>query len=339
MKTKVKLIILLIIGIVALPIHYINFKSLQDQVFLYVDYNNFQHNLRTPLELVEKFPHKFPTLTNVAMPISLAKANYYIQYEDYETALELIEYGMKDNPYFYMGEYQKAKIYFRKKEYDKARYFGKIAFDNMPNNDSHVTLYQKILGTMKDVDELKRVFNLTKHNYNVAVWSNHLYALSALGHVNKVYPDSLKKLAKEAAKLFPNNTLIAGSDKVINYGLDVVYLADQYDILANEFFNKKEYRKAIEEWEKALTLIDNDDAYYLNIARSLSLLKKYKESNTYLDEIEKKQLNSDNGMLEFQKGLNFIELQRTMLACQYLKKSMELGYNQGIRAYGLYKCY
>ena len=86
-------------------------------------------------------------------------------------------------------------------------------------------------------------------------------------------------------------------------------------------------------------MIPNDEAYYLNIARCLSLLKKFSESNTYLDEIEQKKISSGNGMLEFQKGLNFIDLKRNLLACDYLKKSMELGNPSGTKAFGIYKCY
>ncbi len=85
----------------------------------------------------------------------------------------------------YLGEYQKGKIFYEKKEFQRAKKFAKIAFDSMPNSPAHATMYQLILGELKDVDELKRVFNLTKHNHNEAVWSNHLYVSSVYDHEKK----------------------------------------------------------------------------------------------------------------------------------------------------------
>lgn len=336
---KVKIFVLVIIALIVTPIHYINFKSLQEQVFLYVDFNNYQSNLRTPLEMVAKFRDEFPTLTNVAMPIKLAKANYYIQNKQYEKALELIEEGIKDNPFMFLGEFQKAKIFYQLKNYEKAKIFGKIAFDSLPNNSAHTTMYQMILAELKEVDELKRIFNLTKHNQSEAVWSNHLYLMSVLDHEDNVYSEDTKRLAEESLKLFPNNSIIKGSELVISDGIDIVYLANQFDKLANEYYDNEEYEEAIIEWRNALNVIPDDSAYYLNIAKSLSLLGRHVESNATLQEIEDKGIKTNDGMFEFQKGLNLIELKSTKLACEFLKKSMLLGYKPSIRAVKIYKCY
>ncbi len=106
---KIKLLLLSLIGLIAAPIHYINFRSLQEQVFLMVDFNNFQSNLKTPIEQMETFQDKFPTLTTVAMPIKLAKANYYIQNKDYDTALQLIDEGLKKKSVHVFGRIPKRK--------------------------------------------------------------------------------------------------------------------------------------------------------------------------------------------------------------------------------------
>ena len=142
-----------IISIITILNAYLNhrvFRSLQDQVFLYVDFNNFQNDLKTPLEFVSKFQDNFPSINNVTIPIKVLKANYFFQNGDLETALKLIEEGIKYNPNLYISEYLLSKIYYEKGEYENAAKFAKLSVDSLPNNYTHIANYQKVLSQVGD---------------------------------------------------------------------------------------------------------------------------------------------------------------------------------------------
>mgnify|MGYP001054433878 CR=1 FL=1 len=299
------------------------FKSLQDQVFLYVDFNNYQNNLKTPLEIISNFEDEIPSINNVTIPIKVLKANYYIQNGDYDIALKLIDEGRRANPYLFISEYLLSKIYYEKGEYERAAEFSKISVDSLPNNLTHLAHYQKVLSQLGDIEELERIFNLSKDQKDEAIWFNHIILTVSLKD-NYSSLDSI--IAKEAVKLFPSNRKIAELEKIICYKSDKIILANQYDEKARTHFNDKEFELAIEDWESAKKIINNDEAYYLNIAKSLTQIKEFDKSLKELRTIERLNLSSDSGQLEFLLAMNYFQQEKSFQGCNSLKLSASKGY-------------
>ena len=79
----------LILNFIVILINLRLFKSSKEQVMLHVDFNNFQSELKTPIDLVETFIDDFPNLNATLIPIKIAKANYFIQEKDYKKAEKL----------------------------------------------------------------------------------------------------------------------------------------------------------------------------------------------------------------------------------------------------------
>ena len=315
--------IILIITIINAYLNHRVFRSLQDQVFLYVDFNNFQNDLKTPLEIVSKFQDNFPSINNVTIPIKVLKANYFFQNGDLETALKLIEEGRNYNPNLYISEYLLSKIYYEKGEYEKAAKYAKLSVDSLPNNYTHITNYQKVLSKLEDKEELDRIFLKSRKFEKEAIWYNHIFLTVAF---KKEYSSSDSLIVKEAVKLFPSNRKIAEMEKIICYKSDKIILANKYDQSAINYFEKEEFSLAIEEWENAKKIIQNDEAYYLNIAKCYTKIKEYSKSLDELDRIEKLNISTNSGQLEFLKSINFFQEEKTILGCRFLNISASKGY-------------
>ena len=307
-------------------ISYKVFKSMQEQVMLYVDFNNYQSNMRTPLALVETFQEDFPTITNVCIPIKIAKAQYYLQEKDFDTAKKLLLDGKKENPYLYLTEFGLSKIYWEQNNLDSAYYYGKIASKMLPGNTSHATHFQRVLADMEAIDELDSVFKNRKDNKLEALWQNHFYLTSIIKSKNQIpFNEFEKKYSKQAIKLFPKNEIIKRSDQIINLGYDLITLANSFDEKAKEFYKNQEYESAIENWEKAAETITTDGAYHLNIAQSLISLEKYDEAKDKIAWVIESGLDKNDGKPELLEATIYLNQGKPYVACDFLNESVKKG--------------
>ncbi|MDA8993371.1 hypothetical protein N9F74_02025 [Flavobacteriaceae bacterium] len=320
---KKYLIFIFFFSVISLYLNWRVFKSLQEQVFLYVDFNFNQGNLKTPLEFVEKFEDFIPTLNNVTIPIKVLKANYYFQNGEYDTALQLAQEGRKYNPYLFIPEYLISKIYYEKKEFLKAAKFAKESVEGLPNNVTHITNYQKILAELEDIDELQKVFDKSKAQKDEAIWHNHIFLLASL---KTEFNEKDSIFAKEAFQLFPSNKAIATAEKLITLKKDKIVLANEYDQIAIQFYNDEKFIEAIEQWQNAKKIIRNDEAYFLNIAKCYTKIKNFEKSLNELNEIETLNISSNSGQLEFLKAMNYFQQNKNVQGCKFLSLSAQKGY-------------
>ena len=307
-------------------ISYKVFKSMQEQVMLYVDFNNYQSNMRTPLALVETFQEDFPTITNVCIPIKIAKAQYYLQEKDFDTAKKLLLEGKKENPYLYLTEFGLSKIYWEQNNLDSAYYYGKKASKMLPGNSSHATHFQRVLASMEAIDELDSVFKNRKDNKLEALWQNHFYLTSIIKSKNSLpFTEFEKKYSKLAVEYFPKNDIIQRSYQIINLGFDLINLANTFDEKAQKHYDNKEYNLAIESWKRAAETITNDGAYHLNIAQSLISLKKYDEAKDKINWIIESGLDKNDGKSELLKATIYLNQGKPYIACDFLNESVKKG--------------
>ena len=85
-----------------LPLNFVHSKvfiSYENMTYLYYDFNENQNNLEADLEVVKEYQDTFPNINTTVIPLKIAKANYYLQNQDYLKAQELIKEGQKHNPF------------------------------------------------------------------------------------------------------------------------------------------------------------------------------------------------------------------------------------------------
>ena len=337
----------LLIGslILIIPSIYILFRvnnSLKEQVVLYIEYNQYPDNIITPVNHILSYEDQIPNISGVMIPIKVSKARYLFLEGKYDEAKKLIWEGNKFSPFLGIGELLLSRIYLKENKLDSAVYYGKKSMEKQPNNESHITYYQITQEKVQDLEEIDRVFknSLDRGLKSETIWQNYLISISTIKLKNDLeFTDDELKYLKQALELYPNNKIIQTADKVIDYGGDLILIANEYDSKAIKHFNEKEYSKAIYNWEKAIGIISNDEAYYLNIAHSHISLDDTKNAEKYFNIIETENLKGNSGKFEFLKSINNLKLNRTILACNYAKTAKDLGYANAQLILNEYKCF
>ena len=302
---------------------YFLLKSSIQQVDLFVDFN-FTKYFDRSLEDIEKISDTYPSITHTALPIKAAKGIYYYHQDELDKAKSLFLKGIQANPYIYMSEFNLARIYLKEKKMDSAYYYASKSFYNLKGNSAHASLFQEVLFKMDKLDEMYEVFNLVKERNMEPIWQNHVLAVASIKEYDKISVAD-QKVLDQALKMFPNNKIILSIDKMTKYGGTNVGLANTFDNLAKELFKKGEYSSAIDNWNQAKQLLPTEDAYYLNIAQTLTILDQPKLSINELDKIIELDIKFNNGKLEFLKGMNYVKLNMYSEACKELKNAARQG--------------
>ena len=69
-----------------------------------------------------------PNVTVTTIPLKSLKARYYFNNKQYDKALQYLESTNKTNPYLFLTEFLKSKVYEKKENIDSAYYYSKKLF-------------------------------------------------------------------------------------------------------------------------------------------------------------------------------------------------------------------
>lgn len=316
---------------------YVNSKQ---QIKLVQDFN-FTRYFERDLDQIEEISHKFPTLTHTGMPLAAAKANYYSYQGKTNEAITLFKKGMKKNPFLGQADIGIANIFLQKGRLDSAYFHSRRALDKLPYNQLHIATHQMVLSKFDDSKYLKEgdsIFEIIKNEHIAKIWENHI-----LLQIKYKSTDSFdmkdRSLVKEALVKFPGNKKILAAEKLINNSKEKLILANVYDQEAFINFQEEDYEKSIDNWEKAKSLIPNEDSYYLNIAQAYNGLGGYDLSLQELKKIEDLDIVEQNGKLEFLRAVAYLGLEQKDNYCKNLKISFEKGYKLSGETLKKLNCY
>lgn len=310
---------------------YLFFKSSVENTTYYLN-QNFTKNFDTPLSIISQFEDTYPSLGYASVSNKIAKAKYYIYNKNYDEAIKLINEGIKDNPYLMMGENELSKMYLELNQLDSAYVYAKKAFYGLPNNESHATVFQKVLflqNKAQEFDSLKYIYK----GKDELFYQNQAFFLSRnkIKNLQKgLNSESNTKydieFLKNATSLFPNNSQIQSAYKVYLYSKETIIEAQKADSIARKEYLAENYENAINNWETALEIIPNDDAYYLNIAQCLIKLKKHKDALRYLKKLDKNNLDNSKGYKDMLYALSYIGINNKLKACEYIVNANKFNY-------------
>ena len=169
---------------------------------------------------------------------------------------------------------------------------------------------------------------------------NFLIYNSVYKFKNKIAYDSLDKATiAEALSYFPENQFFKQNEKIINYGENILVIANTFDFKAQNYYSEGDYLNAIENWEEAIKIIPDDDSYYLNIAQSYLKLNQTDSALDYLKKTDELGLREKNGKYEFLMGVYHLLLKNGFKACNFFNESQNFNYKDAKKALIQSGCY
>ena len=302
----------------SLILHVIHYHSLTQQGALLYEFNTGKFNMSTAQ--LDEISNDFPNLTETAMPIKSMKARYYYQYGLKDEAYELIRGGMKDNPYIRFSENLLAQFYYNDKQYDSSYHYSKIAFDNIPNNMPHFSLYMQNLKVKKDINAMiaayDRVLPLIRGDTKTA----RTIFLNNIGQVSNIGDPYIIQKAEESFKLYPDDEQFFELYRLFTYGQQNIIQAKAFYESATELYGQMKFDEAAVDFVKALDLDSLNLTYALNAGLSFYEAKDYENAIRYLKVTgtSHKQSHKEKSMRYL--ALSFLELGQQSKACaQFLK--------------------
>jgi tetratricopeptide (TPR) repeat protein len=214
MKIVKYLFLLSILGFLLFSVYvnYITFKSLV-----------FQNELRSDPErkiLYDSVINRYPEIPNIefaTLPIAATKAIYAINEYRFKEADSLIQIADSINPYTFVGDYLKGKLFLAGELFEPAMTYSKKAFYGWPKAKDHYKVYNDVLVHYKDTLEISAAYSyldeyLKKDPFYQDVFYNSLNA-AKFRHLITSYPDTIP-LTKELligkwvrAYNFPNQSI------------------------------------------------------------------------------------------------------------------------------------
>lgn len=274
---KLKNIVLGLLVLISVSVIYVNtraFKSSQQQLNLYLDFNN--KNFDDPVDEIMKYEDVLPNITVTTMSIKTLKAFYLQQSGDTIQAIKVLKEGLKrkENPFLGLEESALSDIYGDLRQYDSAYKYGKIAYGKIKNNLSHVGNYfRAIIAENKNFDEAKALFNDSKNFNHEALWSAYV----TIAYKN---PDSFDikrtlEISKQARELFPQDVNIKLIKQELDYGEESVVAAINLDNKGRYEYENGNFEKSFDLYQEASNFLPDEYSYYQNMALNKIALQDY----------------------------------------------------------------
>ena len=321
-----KLFLLIPVAFICLFINFRVYQSyvLQDSILL--EFNKSEV-MQSTFEMVKEESFTIPNITATTLPLVALKANYYYRFGDLDSALNLLNLKINDNPHWYLKEFLKASIYNDIGVRDSSLYYSKLAFQGLPNNIAHFEKYALNLAINKDTKSLNEAFDIIDINNNIMA---RIY-LGILLNINEEFDVTTLNNVKSIVDLHYKDDEIFGMANSILYGKSNMDKALDYTKIAEQYFTQNEYEKALDQYNNAISLFPRDYSYFENAALSAHLASKNQESLQLIQISMDSFPSRGDGKAEYIKALALIALDKKDEACKYLRISRKNNFKQSFQ--------
>lgn len=335
-----KKLILFLTGLLLLmTLSFGSYKKLSSsnyQALLLYDFNANTRNFG--LEDFKNLDPNFPNISVTALPIKYLKARYYLEIDSVETAKKLIHESIKANPYIYAPEILLSQIYLSENKLDSALYYSQRAFYGLTNNNRHRDTYFDVLKELKDSVSLDSAFvKLRNIKRGADHWIDYILTRN---DINKKPDKRLLDLIEELAIKYPRQDTIRlkGLKRMVELGdsrfTSALVIAERGNI---EFKNEN-YLGAVDLFETAISLDDQQYLFYENAAMAYDNLEEYSKAEEYFDKVIY-DFKTKDGKSEFIKGLMLIK-NNNPEGCNYLEVAAKKNYTDiesGLTAINIFR--
>ncbi len=327
-QNNIKLYIMLILSLPTFFISYKVYGSLINQTLLLRDYNTNKYF--TKLSQIDNMELNIPNVSVTTIPLESIKARYYINYKQYDKALDVLEGSSKANPYLFFTEHLKSRAFQAKGQIDSAYYYSKLAYFGLPNNSLHVANFVKLAMQKKDTISIEKAANQLIESQSSVNWQNIITAyIDIVGSGDK----KLMRLTNRAVELFPNDTNFLILRKLAHIKPTNIQRGVELARKASSFYNNKQFDEAKSLYMKAISEDPMEYSYFENLAASFYQLKEYGNSMLYSSKVITR-FNPGTGKSEYIQGISKIAIGDLKGGCEFISKAIELNFKE---AQGTYK--
>jgi len=241
----------------------------------------FNSSGQMPIErdFIENVKSGYPNLTVTTIPIKSVQGVYHFNQGEFEKAIPLLKEGAKLNPFLGVSQAFLGKSYYELDSIDQSLFWIKDAYENIPNNDLHISEYLKVLARVKDSVTLKEVF---KNIRDKKLIHDELYLLAmaaVTGGEQSLY-------AFEGLDIYPesNNDQAAQGYYALKIGYKDMLEAATQHLIAEKYYEEKKFTLALPLFRSASILNPYEIPYRENYANTLLQLNFNVEA---IDEINK----------------------------------------------------
>ncbi len=296
------------------------YQSAYWQTFTLNDINSDSYLV--PYEIVgKKISDNFPNITHTALPMKYVKARYLVNMDSLDQAKAMLYKALKMRPQHMAPIQLLGSIYLKEKNYDSAYTLSRIAFNKMPNVNSHRATYFEVLRKLKKTDELDEAFAKVKDkSESINHWYDYIFSKAVLQNDK----DEQTTLINEFKEKFPgyDTEVIEDLNNMISIGSRSYTIFAYMSSIGDTYFKEENYVKASEFYELALKYNQENYLLYENLAIAYDSSKRYSKAEEYYD-IVMNQFNPSDGRVEFYKGLLLIKTGNMDDGCMLLRKSVD----------------
>ena len=321
-----KLFLLIPVAFICLFINFRVYQSYVLQDSLLSEFNKSEV-MQSTFEMVKEESFTIPNITATTLPLVALKANYYYRFGDLDSALNLLNLKINDNPHWYLKEFLKASIYNDIGVRDSSLHYSKLAFQGLPNNIAHFEKYALNLAINKDTKSLNEAFDIIDINNNIMA---RIY-LGILLNINEEFDVTTLNNVRSIVDLHYKDDEIFGMANSILYGKSNMDKALDYTKIAEQYFTQNEYEKALDQYNNAISLFPRDYSYFENAALSAHLASKNQESLELIQISMDSFPSRNDGKAEYIKALALIALDKKDEACKYLRISRKNNFKQSFQ--------
>ena len=318
-KNTILNIVFLFICIPSLYISFKVFESYKIQKALIYEWDKTE--LIIPFKVVQKINHNFPNITSTALPMATVKSKYYMKEGLLDSALILLNEGIKQNPFLGVSSNLKSQIYLNQKMLDCAYVNAKKSFERLPNNLFHADVYFTTLAAKGMYDSLIEKFESIKLKES-AVWFSFLEALK---YKEKDYKTVYTKYLDSTLILFPKDKSFKKLKIEQEIGKVNIQMSSELGIQANEIFDKGDLKKAAELYNLAVKKNPYNYNALENYGITLFKLDSFDKASKFL-KMKSKEIG-DNGKSEFYLGVIYSTKNKDS-SCFYFKNSFKKSFSQ-----------
>jgi len=320
-------IILIALMLFSTKITYSTYQSLKGQMFLLRDFNSNKYSIM--MDKIDKITPDLPNITVTTIPMKSIKARYYFNAKKYDKALELLNEGIPANPYLFFSENLKAQIFLKQNKIDSAFINAKKAFYGLPKNALHASTYAQALSMKKDLNEVKKVFEVLSKKSGAIIWKNFLIVLSQMVVSGE---KDLKIYSTKAYEHFPDDNELFSLKKLAVVGQANIDRAQKISNEGLTFFKQALYTEAALKFETASNIDPLEYAHFENAASAYFMGGDYGKSLIYSEKV----INGfkiETGKSEYICALTNFNIGGKKRACELLLQSANYGYSQAQTTY------